>query len=176
MDSLSDISEYSYAPSESSAGSPSDPPANDVTIEYVVDIIRANAAEDQKMRETIQRLRKKAATTKTLLQEQYQILQGEREQRDRIIKFLLYHIRNNNRWREDALDPEKVTAEVYKHWVTRGGRGNKDMGEWEYDELYSGSITLRPDGLEISPSEVEGYLRERQDADEASGCVQALTY
>ncbi|KAE9411602.1 hypothetical protein BT96DRAFT_912123, partial [Gymnopus androsaceus JB14] len=175
-DNLSVISEYSHAASESSAGSASDPVANDATIKYVVDIIRANTAEDQKIRETIQRLRLSASTTKTLLQQQYQILQGEREQRERVIKFLLYHIRNNNHWREDLLDPKQVSAEIYQHWVTNGGKGTKDMGEWEYDELYSGPIKLNPNNnLEISPSEEEEYLRGIQEAEEARNAEAAST-
>lgn len=167
VDNLSEISEYTHAPSESSADSDSDPPANDATMQYVVDIIRANAAEDEKLRVTVQRLRKRASATKALLQQQYQILHGEREQRERILKYLLYHIQNNNRWKADGLDPKSVSAQVYEFWATNGGRGYKDMGEWEFDELYSGLVTLKPNNLEVSYSDEEAYLRGLQEAEEA---------
>lgn len=41
------------------------------------------------------------------------------------------------------------------------------MGEWEFDELYNGLVTLKPNNLEVSYSDEEAYLRGLQEAEEA---------
>ncbi|KAF9071641.1 hypothetical protein BDP27DRAFT_1321655 [Rhodocollybia butyracea] len=156
IDNLSEISEFSHNPSESSAGDAEDTLATDEQIKRVLDIVRRNREEDLALHEKVKRSLKKADTAKELLHEQLQKLQAEREHRERIITFFLYHVQNNNRW---TGDPEKMAAKVYEKWHTNDGRGWKDMGEWEWDEVWSGPIVVAPNGVEVAPSNEEEFLR-----------------
>jgi hypothetical protein len=157
FDNLSEISEFSHNPSESSAGNAEELLATDEQIQRVLDIVRRNREEDLALHEKVKRSIKMAETAKELLREQRQILRAEREHRERIITFFLYHVQNNNRW---SGDPEKMPAKEYERWHTNDGKGWKDMGEWEWEEVWSGPITVAPNGAEIAHSNEEEYLRQ----------------
>ncbi|KAJ4483497.1 hypothetical protein J3R30DRAFT_3224445, partial [Lentinula aciculospora] len=157
MDNLSDVSEMTHNPSVSSRGASPQPLANDATLKYVVDIIKANAEKDKQMRGEIKSLQERAAKAKTLLQEQHYLLNAEREHRQRIISFLLYHIRNNNRWIGQSVNTKQVDANFLEKMVTNEGRGWKDMGEWEYGELWTGPMVVSNSNIELTASNLEEY-------------------
>ncbi|KAJ3936993.1 MAG: hypothetical protein NXY57DRAFT_1058173 [Lentinula lateritia] len=163
MNNLSEVSEITHNPSESSRGVSPQPPANDATLKYVVDIIKANTEKDKQMRDEIKILQERAAKAKKLLQEQNYLLTAEREHRDRIISFFLYHIRNNNRWIGQSLNPGELEANVLKEFVSNGGRGWRDMGEWEYGEVWSGPMVVSDSNIEITASNLDEYLRDMWD-------------
>ncbi|KAJ3904940.1 hypothetical protein F5879DRAFT_1001352 [Lentinula edodes] len=163
MDNLSEVSEITHNPSESSRGASPQPLANDATLKYVVDIIKANTEKDKQMRDEIKILQERAANAKKLLQEQNYLLTAEREHRDRIISFFLYHIRNNNRWIGQSLNPGELEANVLKEFVSNGGRGWRDMGEWEYGEVWSGPMVVSDSNIEITASNLDEYLRDMWD-------------
>ncbi|GAW00553.1 hypothetical protein LENED_002081 [Lentinula edodes] len=163
LDNLSEVSEITHNPSESSRGASPQPLANDATLKYVVDIIKANTEKDKQMRDEIKILQERAANAKKLLQEQNYLLTAEREHRDRIISFFLYHIRNNNRWIGQSLNPGELEANVLKEFVSNGGRGWRDMGEWEYGEVWSGPMVVSDSNIEITASNLDEYLRDMWD-------------
>lgn len=157
IDNISEVSDYSHNPSESSAGDAQEPLATDEQIKRVLNIIRRNREEDETLHEKAKRSLKKAAIANELLHEQRRIFQAEREHRERILTFFLYHVQNNNRWTGDS---EKMTADVYEKWHSNDGRGWKDMGEWEWDEVWSGPIMMAPNGVEVAASNEEEFLRD----------------
>ncbi|KAJ3800105.1 hypothetical protein GGU11DRAFT_440275 [Lentinula aff. detonsa] len=163
MDNLSEVSDITHNPSQSSRGSSPQPLANDATLKYVVDIIKANEEKDQQMRDEIKRLQERATKAKKLLEEQYYLLNAEREHRDRIMTFLLYNVRNNNRWIGQSVNADQLEAAVLKEMVSNGGRGWRDMGEWEYGEVWSGPMVVSESNIEITASNLDEYLRDMWD-------------
>ncbi|KAF5393211.1 hypothetical protein D9757_000517 [Collybiopsis confluens] len=150
FDNLSDNSEYSHEPTASSRGASPQPPVDQVNVGYASEIIIKNMQEDQKLAVKLRQLKARADRTKTLLQEQYQRLRAEREHRERILSFLTYHVPNNNRWSADGTSAREAN----------GGRGRKDMGQWEFDEIWSGQMVFTEAGFELAPSNAEDYIRE----------------
>ncbi|KAJ3975814.1 hypothetical protein EV361DRAFT_433517 [Lentinula raphanica] len=163
MDNFSDASSVTHNISESSRGSSPQPVTNDATLKYVVDIIKANTEKDEQLRDEIEQLQERAIKAKKLLQEQYYLLNAEREHRDRIMTFLIYHIRNNNRWIGQFANADKLPPAVFEQMVSNGGRGWRDMGEWEYGEVWSGPMVVSESNIEITGSNLEEYLRDMWD-------------
>ncbi|KIK67505.1 hypothetical protein GYMLUDRAFT_875037 [Collybiopsis luxurians FD-317 M1] len=129
-------------------------------ISYAIDIINANLEEEKKLVLIFMDLRDETAAARRRLQEQYKRLQVEREHRERILSYLTYHVRNNNRWTGDLTTGEEPSEQASEQKKTNNGLGWKDMGQWEFGEIWSGPIVFTDQGEELAPSNTDEYVRE----------------
>ncbi|EEB93341.1 hypothetical protein MPER_08013 [Moniliophthora perniciosa FA553] len=169
-------------PASSRANSP-EPPASPTALKHAVEIMRQVADTDTATHKKVEELRslgEHLADKATLLQD---VLIREREQRRRILSFLLYHVSNNNRWgigrvQNGELLPEDVPEAIREEYLRNGGRNWKDDGTWTFEEIWGDQIRMAPnldtsenrldDWEEVDEVEEEEYL-DRYEAAQALG-------
>ncbi|KAI3618976.1 hypothetical protein WG66_000490 [Moniliophthora roreri] len=149
MSSASGQTNVTYRTPVSSRANSPEPPASPTVLRHTVETIRQVAHKDTATHKKVEELRSlgEHLTDKaTLLQD---VLIREREQRHRILSFLLYYVSNNNRWgtgrvQNGELLPENVTGAIREEYLRNGGRNWKDDGTWTFEEVWGGRIRMAP--------------------------------
>ena len=174
-DDEAESSDFSYESDETPRSSPAtspQPPGSPSAVKHAVDVIREVSEQDQGLSSRVDSLRTLANKLNRQASHLSDVLRRERESRERILTFATYYTVNNNRWGErfqnGRILTEQQAAAVKEEYLRNGGRGWKDQGRWEYEEIWGGPIraarNLLPEGkrfadwVEITEDDEHDYL------------------
>ncbi|KAJ8076600.1 hypothetical protein PM082_001023 [Marasmius tenuissimus] len=180
-------SDYSHETDETPRSSPPtspQPPGSPSAVKHAVGVIHEVSEKDKALSSQVDSLRTLANKLNRQASQLSDVLRRERESRERILTFTTYYTTNNNRWGErfqnGRILSEEQAAAVKEEYLRNGGRGWKDQGRWEYEEIWGGPIraarNLLPvgsrfaDWFEITEDEEHEYLRmhEREKEEKAA--------
>ncbi|KAL0570953.1 hypothetical protein V5O48_011010 [Marasmius crinis-equi] len=122
------------------------PPGSPTALKHAVDVMREVSDKDKALSAKMDSLRTLANKLNRQADQLSGVLRRERESRDRLLAFVTYYIPNNNRWGERLFNGRVLTKEqaaaVKEEYLRNGGRGWKDQGRWEYEEIWGGSFRV----------------------------------
>ncbi|KAK1234256.1 hypothetical protein PQX77_002563 [Marasmius sp. AFHP31] len=164
------------------------PPGSPSAVKHAIGVIRELSEEDKALSSQVDSLRTLANKLNRQATQLSDVLRRERESRERILTFATYYTTNNNRWGErfqnSRILSEEQAAVVKEEYLCNGGRGWKDQGRWEFEEIWGGPIrvarNLLPvgsrfaDWFEITEDDEHDYLRmhEREQEEQAARDTQ----
>ncbi|KAG7091098.1 hypothetical protein E1B28_010153 [Marasmius oreades] len=176
-------SEYSFetnaTPRSPTPTSPQ-PPCSPTAVKHAVETMRQVSEKDNTLYAQVEGLRTLADDLTHQATQLSQVLRREREARQRILTYMTHYIANNNRWggrvqNDHILSEDQATA-VREEYLRNGGRGWKDQGRWEFEEIWGGPIKVAQsvlpvgkraaDWVEIQEGGEQEYLNIRAEIDE----------
>ncbi|KAF9259073.1 hypothetical protein L218DRAFT_699152 [Marasmius fiardii PR-910] len=133
--------ETDATPPSSRANSPQ-PPCSPTAVKHAIETMRQVSEKDSTLSAQVESLRTLADNLIHQAHQLFQVLRRERGTRQRIQTYMTYFIPNNNRWGNRVQNGEILSevqaAAVREEYLRNGGRGWKDQGRWEFEEIWGG--------------------------------------